>query len=236
MGVCAAFGVLAIVTTIRITTLYDDIDDLAEHWSSPQGEPGGLVYVALGDSAAQGLGSSRPETSYVGLIAQQLRDETGLPVQVFNLSKSGARARDVVETQLDALRALPVKPDVVTVCIGGNDVRGFDRTQFAKDSADLAAALPPGAYVSDVPYFTLPWWTAESNEASEVLANALRAKDTKVVPLHEVMRSQGRQALFTQHAADLFHPNDRGYRVWAGAFWSRIAPDVPSLVARSRAS
>lgn len=234
-GACAALGVLALVTTVRITTLYDGIDELADYWSQPRGEAGGLVYVALGDSAAQGLGASRPEASYVGLTAQRLRDETGR-VQVYNLSKSGATLRDVLETQLAALRALPVRPDVVTVCIGGNDVRAFDRGRFAKDSADLAAALPPGSYVSDVPYFALPWWTAESDEASDVLTAALRAEGVTVVPLHHAMRVQGRQALVTQHAADLFHPNDRGYRVWASAFWERIAPDVPALMARHRAS
>jgi lysophospholipase L1-like esterase len=222
---------LALVTTIRVSTLYDDIPALAEHWSHPQGEAGGLLYVALGDSAAQGLGASSPDTGYVGLIAQHLRDESGLPVQVRNLSKSGATVRDLIETQLAQLQSLPVQPDVVTVCIGGNDVRGFDRDRFAQDAADLAAALPARSFVCDVPYFAIPWWTSASDEAATILTKALATSSAIVVPLHEAMRRQGRRALITQHAADLFHPNDRGYRVWASAFWERLLPAVPAVVA-----
>jgi len=29
--------------------------------------------------------------------------------------------------------------------------------------------------------------------------------------------------MLTQFAADWFHPNDRGYRVWAETFWVEIA-------------
>jgi lysophospholipase L1-like esterase len=32
--------------------------------------------------------------------------------------------------------------------------------------------------------------------------------------------------MLTQFAADWFHPNDRGHRVWADAFWARISTDA----------
>jgi lysophospholipase L1-like esterase len=28
--------------------------------------------------------------------------------------------------------------------------------------------------------------------------------------------------MFTLYAADWFHPNDRGYQVWADAFWLEL--------------
>jgi len=31
--------------------------------------------------------------------------------------------------------------------------------------------------------------------------------------------------MLTQFAADWFHPNDRGHRVWADAFWEQLADD-----------
>ena len=35
--------------------------------------------------------------------------------------------------------------------------------------------------------------------------------------------------LVTSFAADWFHPNDRGHRVWADAFWQEIAEDAAGL-------
>lgn len=30
--------------------------------------------------------------------------------------------------------------------------------------------------------------------------------------------------MFTQFAADLFHPDDDGHRIWARAFWTSVEP------------
>ena len=76
----------------------------ADYWAVPRGEAGGLLYVALGDSAAQGVGASRPELGYVGLLAQRMREQTGRPVQVVNLSRSAARLADLVR---DSSRGWP---------------------------------------------------------------------------------------------------------------------------------
>ena len=55
------------------------------------------------------------------------------------------------------------------------------------------------------------------------------------VALHDALRAQGRQAMLTQFAADWFHPNDRGHRVWADAFWRELGSDIPRLTTRSAA-
>lgn len=39
--------------------------------------------------------------------------------------------------------------------------------------------------------------------------------------------------MLTDFAADWFHPRDRGYRIWADAFWEAMASD-PELAALSR--
>ncbi|MBW3639915.1 MAG: hypothetical protein KY451_08715, partial [Actinobacteria bacterium] len=79
------------------------VDAYASAWKQPRGEPGGLVYVALGDSAAQGIGASSLQRGYISLVADRLAGSTGRPVQVINLSSSGARIRDVIEEQLPEL-------------------------------------------------------------------------------------------------------------------------------------
>ncbi|MCW2680864.1 MAG: hydrolase family protein [Frankiales bacterium] len=224
----AAVLVVAGIWVVKLTQVALGARSSAEHWSQPQGETGGLLYVALGDSAAQGVGASDPQHGYVSLLADRLRERTGRPVEIVNLSKSGARIRDVLDTQLPALSALGRTPDVLTVAIGGNDVRAYDRATFARDADRLTAALPAGAYVADAPYFMHGHWEADAQQAADVLTAGATAQALRPVALHEALRAQGPEAMLTQFAADWFHPNDRGHEVWADAFWDRMAND-PAL-------
>ena len=45
-----------------------------------------------------------------------------------------------------------------------------------------------------------------------------REAGVTVVPLHAALQARGWKAMLTDFAADWFHPNDRGHRVWADAF------------------
>jgi len=141
---------------------------------------------------------------------------------VVNLSRSGARIRDVLDTQLPALDALDRTPDVVTVAVGGNDVRAYDSTAFAAEAGRLAAALPAGAYVADAPYFMHGRWERDADQAAALLKASAVEQDLRPVPLHDALQAQGGQAMLTQFASDWFHPNDRGHRVWADAFWQEM--------------
>ena len=185
-----------------------------DYWAVPHGAPGPLVYVALGDSVAQGLGASRPERGYVGLLARRLGN-----ARVVNLSVSGARVRDVLTDQLPALAGLP-HVDVVTLDIGGNDVRAFDASRFAHDIEELLSQLPAGTVVADVPYFMHGHWERDALEASRLLTAAAAAYGLPVVPIHDVLRRRGWRGMFGDYAADFFHPNDRGHQIWAEAFWA----------------
>lgn len=226
-GAVVVVLLLGAVWVVKFVGLVRDVGRHADYWAEPRGQTGGLLYVALGDSAAQGIGASAPERGYVGLLAERLRERTGRPVEVVNLSSSGARIGDVLDTQLPALAALGRVPDVLTVGIGGNDVRAYDREDFAAETARLTAALPEGAYVADAPYFMHGRWEDDAAQAAGVLTTAARADGLRPVALHAAQRAQGWTAMFTQFAADWFHPNDRGHRVWADAFWAVIEPDLP---------
>lgn len=214
------------VWAVKIGKLARSASSNAQYWSSPHGQSGGLLYVALGDSAAQSIGASRPALGYVGLIAQRLRDRTGRHVQVVNLSRSGARIRDVLDVQLPALAELGRTPDVLTIAIGGNDVRAYDRRTFAKEAERLTSALPTGTYVADAPYFMHGHWETDAQQAADVITAGADAHGLRPVALHEALRAQGSSAMLRQFAADWFHPNDRGHRVWADAFWQKIVKDT----------
>jgi acyl-CoA thioesterase-1 len=204
----------------------------ADYWAVPRGEAGGLLYVALGDSAAQGVGASRPERGYVGLLAERMREQSGRPVQVVNLSRSGARLADLVRDQLSRLAEL--SPDVVTVDIGGNDVVVYDAERFSALVCDLTAGLPAGAFVADVPYFMYGRWERRAAETGRLLAGCAEQNGLCVVRLHDAEQARGWVGMLTDFAADWFHPNDRGHRVWAGAFWDQLTNDPVLAAAPSR--
>lgn len=195
-------------------------------WRDAEKDPGELLYVAIGDSAAQGIGASAPKNSYVGVIADHLRSVTGRSVRIANLSVSGATVALAVADQLPRFATL--EPDIVTVSIGANDIAAFDPERFREGMRAVFAALPPHAIVADLPYFYLPWNERLVAEGNRILREEASARGLTVVPLHATMRRQGLRGAFTQFAEDLFHPNDHGYRVWASAF-------LPAVTARARA-
>jgi lysophospholipase L1-like esterase len=89
-----------------------------------------LQVVALGDSISFGVGDTGGHENaigpgWVGRIAHDLG-----AVRFLNFSRNGARVRDLTGSRLSA--ALEVRPDLVLICIGGNDVlRGnFDPTEI----------------------------------------------------------------------------------------------------------
>ena len=211
-------GMMRLANTIPINSAY---------WREQHRRGGELLYVAVGDSAAQGIGASRPGHSYVGLLARDIREQSGRTVRVANLSQSGARLREALEKQLPVLATLT--PDIVTVAIGANDIAGFEAERFEREIRMLFAALPAQAIVADMPSFYLGRAEQRARVANRILRTVAAEFGLTVAPLHRVTRrrSAARTAL-RDVAADFFHPNDRGYRVWASAF----APLVSAAVAR----
>ena len=92
----------------------------------PSGDGG--VYVALGDSVAEGENASDPEaTDYVALVFDALREHYGGSLRLESLAVSGHTTQDLIEQQLpqalDFLRNGDVR--VVTLTIAGNDIFGL---------------------------------------------------------------------------------------------------------------
>jgi acyl-CoA thioesterase-1 len=201
----------------------------ARWWKEQRAQHGDLLYVAIGDSAAQGVGASQPGRSYVGLIAQHLRQCTGRSVRVVNLSISGARLREAIALQLAPLRRLA--PDIVTVAIGANDMATFERDRFTRELTEVYESLPAGSIVAEVPSFYLGASERNVRVANSIVHRLAAERGFEVAPLYAITRRQG-AALYTLNrvAADFFHPNDRGYRVWASAFLPLIDRVIVSTV------
>ena len=192
----------------------------SDWWKEQRAKSGELLYVAIGDSAAQGIGASKPGYSYVGWVAKHIRSVSSKQVRVVNLGISGATVGIALSKQLPALAKLD--PDIVTVSIGANDMTSFEPSRFAAQIEQLFAALPPHAIVADLPTFYFLPAEKKVRIANGLLREAAARHSLVVVPLHEAMRKQGLWGVTTQFAGDLFHPNDRGYKVWASAFYAAI--------------
>jgi acyl-CoA thioesterase I len=196
------------------------IPEHSDWWRGQRAQEGELLYVAIGDSAAQGIGGSRPSRSYVGVIAAHIRRATGASVRVVNLGMSGATVGIAIAKQLPALAKL--RPDIVTVSIGANDMTAFDPDRFAREIDELFSALPAHAIVADLPTFYFLPTEKRVAHANAILRAAAAGRSLTVVPLHATMRRQGLWGVITQFSGDLFHPNDRGYAVWASAFLTAV--------------
>lgn len=203
----------------------------AKWWRDQRANHGELLYVAMGDSTAQGIGASRPGHSYVGLIAKYLHSTTGQTVRTVNLSQSGARLRDTLEKQVPQLPTL--EPDIITVSVGANDIPHFDPLRFAHEFEDLCDALPPHALVADLPSFYLGERERNVKIANAAVRAIVADHDLTLVPLYAVTKRRGVSRTATRHVAmDFFHPNDRGYTTWASAFLPLLPKTVASPLKR----
>lgn len=185
-------------------------------WQRRALEPGELLYAAIGDSAAQGVGARDLDASYVGLLAGRLQRQTGRTVRVVNLSRYGARLDDALERQLPQLAGL--EADLVTVAIGANDMVAYDAERFADEFGRLLAGLPTHTVVADLPCFHVGDRERDAVLASRTIADLVRARGLAFAPLHRVTEKRRGWGSFPEFTWDQFHPSALGYRVWESAF------------------
>lgn len=218
-------AVAVLIFIIRLGDLYTQLARYQKFWDYQNGLPvakDDFVYVAFGDSAAQGVGASSPVRGYVGLIARQIHEDTGKNVKIINLSKSGGKIRDVIDTQIPKYKEIE-KVDLVTIEIGANDILTFDPDKFRKDMSELMDLLPAGTVISDIPSFKgsrLSRQEPKVLEANKIIYELAQGRDLVLVPLHEKVTKNNGLRTFS---ADFFHPSNHGYKTnWADTFLEKI--------------
>ena len=197
-----------------------------------------LLYVALGDSTAIGVGAGAGG-GYPERLVAKLR--AAFPaLKLLNLGESGATTSDLRETQLP--RALRTRPRLVTLGIGINDVGlqipddafalNLEETvvPLRKLGAPIAIANIPDLALAPAVARVVPRSFYERrielfNE--HITATAARHR-LSLVDLYAWSREAlpGRPKLFSP---DGFHPSARGYDVWA----ERMLPAVLALLRQS---
>lgn len=172
----------------------------------------GPLWVVIGDSTAQAIGASAHDQGYVGQVQRVLEERTGQAWRVLNLSRSGARAAEVIAAQLPRLDVLDPPPDLVTCAIGSNDV--VHRTPLAqveRELREIVARLPAGSVVATLPQGL---WAERVAALNEVVRAAADEAGLVVADVNAHTGPPWRDKL----AADRFHPADLGYADWAAAF------------------
>jgi len=200
-----------------------------EHNAGVLAEPdAGPLWVVLGDSTAQGLGAPGPDGGYVGQVLAQLRESTGEPWRVLNLSVSGALIRDAVAGQLPHV---PARAALVTCGIGANDILFSGPSKLFGDLRRLLAGVPDGTVVLDLPtargmwgpvgLCSMPYIVRINRVIREVAAQ-------RGLPVASVS-AEFRPPWLGKFAVDSFHPSQDGYRDWARALLAAIPAAVPAV-------
>lgn len=178
----------------------------------------GPLWVVLGDSTAQAIGTSDRHHGYVYTVLAALREQRDPSWRVLNLSHTGARVRDVLADQLPKLDR--VQPDLVTCAAGANDLVPTSRRRLQNELRDMAARLPNGALLANLPQGLAPRRAMVVNELIAELA------DEHGLVLVDLWRHTG-PPWAGKFSADHFHPNDTGYKDWAVAFLEALGLDPP---------
>ena len=222
----AVLFVIIVFFAARLGELYTQLARYQKYWLKSNlvpVEPQDFVYVAFGDSAAQGIGASKPDKGYVGLIAKELQNEHER-VKVLNLSKSGAKIADVLQTQLPLYEQLNLKNrHIATIEIGANDIISFNSQKFEAEMDELMTKLPKDTIISDVPSFSGSRYAKYESrvlEANSIIHSLAGKHGFNPARLHNKVSANHGLRTF---AADLFHPSDYGYKTnWLPAFMERI--------------
>jgi lysophospholipase L1-like esterase len=198
--------------------VHAQVAPFAQSWQAANAlalQQNGPLWVALGDSMSQGIGARDISGGWVGQLHRQLADGAK-SYRLVNLSVTGARVQNVIDTQLAQLTAIGVVPDLVTVLIGANDMLVRRRRVAAVAAfAVLLNELPAGRTVIG----TLPRRNAQALEINALIDAAAAAGNLRVAELRGGVSLRGIRATL---ADDYFHPNEIGYARIAAAFAKAI--------------
>lgn len=182
-----------------------------------------ITVVWLGDSTGAGVGASSAETALPTIVVRGLQRSVRLRV----IAMSGARVQDVLTQQVPRVEAL--RPDVVVVGVGGNDVTHltphslfeglYDAMLRAVGSLDPATVVVIGiGDFGTVPRIPQPLRALTGWRGRWFDDSIRRVANRRGAAYVDLYANTGPAfghdpALF--YSDDGFHPSDEGYRIWA---------------------
>jgi lysophospholipase L1-like esterase len=183
-----------------------------------------IRYLALGDSYTIGTGASGTAHSWPSIIAERLNAE------LTNPAVNGFTTLDLIREELPYVER--IKPDLVTILIGVNDlVQGRTPDQY-RDSlkhiytlvGDLevaAVSIPDWSFVPAAAEFGGQDLVGRLTELfNKVARKEASARGFQWIDITEVSRSGVGSPGWI--ASDQLHPGDAQYAAWAEVIWNRL--------------
>ena len=222
-----------IAVEVQLARRGPDLDDVVlDHDGRVGGDGEALRMVWLGDSTAAGVGASGADQAVPRRVARGLNR----PVEVVSRAVSGARIDDVVDEQIPGIAAL--RPDVVLVSIGANDVVHLtSKASFRSSYRDLVEAVPDGArlVLLGVPDMGAPSRYLQplrgiAGWRGHVLDSVTREIAREAGALYVDIAGETGPAMRADRArtfaVDRYHPSDAGYALWAQAVLEVVRPSL----------
>lgn len=205
----------------------------------PADRSAAVMYVALGDSTVEGVGATSSDRHYVGQLHERLRSVYP-NARIANLGKGGATSADVLRRQLD--RAIELRPDLVTLSIGPNDITTRVAVQtYEKNLETILGRLrhetTAVTIVNLIPDLAVTprFNRSRHREAvgkqtiifNEALERTGRAHGAEMVNLYVVSQREvpAKPELIS---TDGYHPSDAGYARWAELVWVGVEARIDS--------
>lgn len=182
-----------------------------------------LSFLILGDSTAVGQGGDYSKG--IAISAAELLAESRT-VTYQNFAVSGARVNDALQKQLPQTAGL--KPDIVLISVGANDVTHMTSLkavksdtikiidQLRKQNADVKIILTGSPQMGSVLRFPQPsklLARLQTDRINTVFETIVKEKELIFAPI-----AQETGPIFLRDpslfAEDKFHPNNAGYATW----------------------
>lgn len=195
--------------------MFEQVNNYPKYWQKKALEEGEILYLALGDSSAVGIGASSARSGYVGMFAERIEGRLQKKVKVINLGVSGAKTEDVLNKQIPD--GIKTKADIVTLSIGTNDLYTDLRLDEILNNFEMIfKRLPKGTYIAEVPYLMWGERDRKGLDINNRLKELANKYDQIMVPLYNPTKEI--HFRWDTYAPDFFHPNDKGYEVWTDSF------------------
>jgi lysophospholipase L1-like esterase len=199
-----------------------------------------LRYVALGDSYTIGTGTRTEGERWPNQLVERLAGGPAELVLVANLGVNGFTSRDLIGVELPRLDSL--RPDVVSVLIGVNDVvRGVPALTYAANVQLILDAVVGRVGADRVFVVTTPDYTVTPEGGAygdpdarsrgivafnEIISAGAAARGIRTVDIHDISLEAADDPSLV--ADDGLHPSGAQYARWV----ERIAPVVEALLSR----
>lgn len=224
------YGIIKVEAALArrvIGTPFDDSPDDDGRYGAGLGPP--YEIVVLGDSSAAGMGAEEARETVGAIVANGVAALTGRPVRLTNRAVVGAESGDL-ERQLATALEEVLRPDVVLIMVGANDVthriERSDAVRHLEQTVRRARALGSEVVVGTCPDLgtilpiqqplraLMKRWSRDLAAAQTV---AVVEAGGRTVSLGDLLGPEFAAAPHEMFSRDRFHPSAVGYARAAAA-------------------